>query len=169
MKKSFIVVAVILLILTYTIASTYAVIIDITDTDGESEIVNVIKIRDLFTREDGSYNKEYYNVVRELDITEEEASLLMDSEALNDRLAVVLRSIVDYKYHKKDTAKLDNDELYNMIIEGVYLTPNISDILRDKIKDKALIYREDISDFVYDIDGKVIFCKYFIFNCCHSR
>ena len=78
MKKSFIVVAVILLILTYTIASTYAVIIDITDTDGESEIVNVIKIRDLFTREDGSYNKEYYNVVRELDITEEEASLLID-------------------------------------------------------------------------------------------
>lgn len=156
MKKSFIVVAVILLILTYTIASTYAVIIDITDTDGESEIVNVIKIRDLFTREDGSYNKEYYNVVRELDITEEEASLLMDSEALNDRLAVVLRSIVDYKYHKKDTAKLDNDELYNMIIEGVYLTPNISDILRDKIKDKALIYREDISDFVYDIDVRVV-------------
>ena len=44
MKKSFIVVAVILLILTYTIASTYAVIIDITDTDGESEIVNVINI-----------------------------------------------------------------------------------------------------------------------------
>lgn len=156
MKKSFIVVAVILLILTYTIASTYAVIIDITDTDGESEIVNVIKIRDLFTREDGSYNKEYYNVVRELDITEEEASLLMDSEALNDRLAVVLRSIVDYKYHKKDTAKLDNDELYNMIIEGVYLTPNISDILRDKIKDKALIYRDDISDFVYDIDVRVV-------------
>lgn len=156
MKKSFIVVAVILLILTYTIASTYAVIIDITDTDGESEIVNVIKIRDLFTREDGSYNKEYYNVVRELDITEEEASLLMDSKALNDRLAVVLRSIVDYKYHKKDTAKLDNDELYNMIIEGVYLTPNISDILRDKIKDKALIYREDISDFVYDIDVRVV-------------
>lgn len=156
MKKSFIVVAVILLILTYTIASTYAVIIDITDTDGESEIVNVIKIRDLFTREDGSYNKEYYNVVRELDITEEEASLLMNSEALNDRLAVVLRSIVDYKYHKKDTAKLDNDELYNMIIEGVYLTPNISDILRDKIKDKALIYREDISDFVYDIDVRVV-------------
>lgn len=156
MKKSFIVVAVILLILTYTIASTYAVIIDITDTDGESEIVNVIKIRDLFTREDGSYNKEYYNVVRELDITEEEASLLMDSEALNDRLAVVLRSIVDYKYHKKDTAKLDNDELYNMIIEGVYLTPNISDILRDKIKDKALIYREDISDFVYEIDVRVV-------------
>ena len=156
MKKSFIVVAVILLILTYTIASTYAVIIDITDTDGESEIVNVIKIRDLFTREDGSYNKEYYNVVRELDITEEEASLVMDSEALNDRLAVVLRSIVDYKYHKKDTAKLDNDELYNMIIEGVYLTPNISDILRDKIKDKALIYREDISDFVYDIDVRVV-------------
>ena len=156
MKKSFIVVAVILLILTYTIASTYAVIIDITDTDGESEIVNVIKIRDLFTREDGSYNKEYYNVVRELDITEEEASLLMDSEALNDRLAVVLRSIVDYKYHKKDTAKLDNDELYNMIIEGVYLTPNISDILRNKIKDKALIYREDISDFVYDIDVRVV-------------
>ena len=156
MKKSFIVVAVILLILTYTIASTYAVIIDITDTDGESEIVNVIKIRDLFTREDGSYNKEYYNVVRELDITEEEASLLMDSEALNDRLAVVLRSIVDYKYHKKDTAKLDNDELYNMIIEGVYLTPNISDILRDKIKDKALIYREDIRDFVYDIDVRVV-------------
>lgn len=156
MKKSFIVVVVILLILTYTIASTYAVIIDITDTDGESEIVNVIKIRDLFTREDGSYNKEYYNIVRELDITEEEASLLMDSEALNDRLAVVLRSIVDYKYHKKDTAKLDNDELYNMIIEGVYLTPNISDILRDKIKDKALIYREDISDFVYDIDVRVV-------------
>ena len=80
----------------------------------------------------------------------------MDSEALNDRLAVVLRSIVDYKYHKKDTAKLDNDELYNMIIEGVYLTPNISDILRDKIKDKALIYREDISDFVYDIDVRVV-------------
>ena len=43
-----------------------------------------------------------------------------------------------------------------MIIEGVYLTPNISDILRDKIKDKALIYREDISDFVYDIDVRVV-------------
>ena len=156
MKKSLVIIMAILLILTYTIASTYAVIIDITDKDGESEIVNVIRIRDLFTKSDGTYNKEYYNVVRELDISEDEAKLLMDSEALNDRLAIVLRSIVDYKYHKKDAAKLDNDEIYNMIIEGVYLTPNISDTLRDKIKDKALIYRDDISDFVYSIDVRLV-------------
>lgn len=156
MKKSLIIIMAILLILTYTIASTYAVIIDITDTDGESEIVNVIRIRDLFTKSDGSYNKEYYNVVRELDISDDEALILMDSEPLNERLAIVLRSIVDYKYHKKDTAKLDNDELYNMIIEGVYLTPNISDVLRDKINDKAFIYKDDISDFVYSIDVRLV-------------
>ena len=52
-------------VLAFTIASTYAVIIEVTEKNGVTEIVNSINIRDLLTNDNGEYNNTYYNVVRE--------------------------------------------------------------------------------------------------------
>ena len=74
----------ILLVGLYTVASTYSVIINVVEKDGIAEIVNEITIRDLLINDDGTYNKTYYDVKNELDLTEEEANVLIESPALND-------------------------------------------------------------------------------------
>ena len=66
----------VVLVLVYTVASTYSVIIDVTQENGINEIVNVIKIKDILTNEDGTYNETYYDIKQELihkyDVTRED-------------------------------------------------------------------------------------------------
>jgi len=144
------------LVVIYTIASTYAIIIEVKQEDGVNEIVNVIRIRDLVTNDDGTYNNTYYDVKNELNITDAEATLIMESEKLNENLQIILNSIVDYKLNNNINAKLTNDEIYNLIVEGVNNTNSLSQELRDKVINKANIYKQDVSDFVYDIDVALI-------------
>ena len=73
----------VLLVLVYMAAGTYAVVVDVVKNNGINEIVSEITVRDLVTSEDGQHNEYYYDVVRELDITTEEANLLIDSTAIN--------------------------------------------------------------------------------------
>lgn len=138
--------------LLYMITSTYSVIIEATEEDGVIEILNQITIRDLLTKNTGEYNQTYYDVLNELDIDKEEAEVLIDSRELNYNLQIVLNSIVNYRAKNNENAKLSNDQLYSLILDGVNGTDNISPVTRDKILDKASIYMNDISEFLYDIE-----------------
>ena len=139
----------IILISFYVISSTYSVIINVLDKDGQTEILNDISIRDLLIDENGMYNSTYYDVINELDITEEEAEMLMDSIPLNRVLDEIVANIVDYNFHDKD--KLSNDELYNLIVDGINEDSNINNNLRLKLIAKTKEYINDISDYMYDI------------------
>ena len=139
----------IILISFYVISSTYSVIINVLDKDGQTEILNDISIRDLLIDENGMYNSTYFDVINELDITEEEAEMLMDSIPLNRVLDEIVASIVDYNFHNK--SKLSNDELYNLIVDGINEDSNINNNLRLKLIAKTNKYINDISDYMYDI------------------
>lgn len=155
-RKTIIVLLLVLLLGLYTIASTYSVIIEVTDQNGMMEMVNEITPRDLFTDTDGEYNSLYYDVKNELNITEKEANILMDSSYINDALQTVLESIVDYKANNDTSAKLSNDEIYNLIETSVNNTLNISEETKTKIIDKSNTYKNDISTYLYDIDISVL-------------
>lgn len=139
-------------VLAFTIASTYAVIIEVTEKDGVTEIVNSINIRDLLTNDNGEYNNTYYNVVRELNITNSEAILLMEAVPLNEALQKVLNSIVEYKLHNKVSAKYTNEELFLLIKDATNNTETISDDLKNKVINKSELYIYDVSDFLYDLE-----------------
>ena len=159
MKKSkgiIISILIILLVFVSTIAATYSVIINVVSNNGINEIVNVITIRDLMTDNDGVYNDTYYNVKNELDISDSEAEILMESDELNKSLQVVLNSIVTYKVDNDEKAKMSDTELYNLIVDSINKDSTISNELKDKVKDKSNIYIRDVSDFMYDIEVSVL-------------
>ena len=146
----------ILLVGLYTVTSTYSVIINVIEKDGVTEIVNQITVRDLLTNDDGTYNQTYYDLKNELYVTEEEANILMNSQSINESLQIVLESIVEYKLHDNPDGKLSNDALYNLISDSVINTENISDELKSRIINKASKYKQDISDYVYDIEVSLL-------------
>lgn len=159
MKRTTTIIVVVLSILLvglYTVTSTYSVIIDVIEKDGVTEIVNEIRVRDLLINDDGTYNDTYYMVKDELDVTEEEADILMNSEPINEALQIVLESIVEYKVHDNLDAKLSNDAIYDLITDSVLETDNISDDLKSRIINKASIYKQDVSDYIYDIEVSVL-------------
>lgn len=155
-RKVIVIILLILLIGLYTIASTYSVIIEVTENNGENNIVNKITPRDIFTDTSGNYNSLYYDVRNELNLTEEEANILMDSPYVNDKLQIVLQSIVDYKLDNNTNTKLTNDEIYNMIEEAVNNTDALTDDTKIKIINKSNIYKKDISDYLYDFDITIL-------------
>lgn len=155
MKKTttiIVIVISIVLVALYTVTSTYSVIIEVIEKDGITEIVNEITIRDLLINEDGNCNDTYYTLKDELEVTDEEANILMNSQPLNDSLQIVLESIVEYKVHDNIDAKLSDETIYNLISESILETDNITDELKSRVINKASIYRNDISDFIYDIE-----------------
>jgi len=157
-KEKTIVVFLVVMFLTliYTLASTYAVIINVRENEGLREIVNQITIRDLVINDDGNYNNTYYTVKNELNITSEEAELIMDSVRLNENLQLVLNSVVEYKLDNNKEVRLTDNEIYNLILDGVYNTDTFSDELKNKIINKSNIYKDDVSEFLYDIDVNLI-------------
>lgn len=146
----------ILLVGLYTVASTYSVIIEVIEKDGITEIVNEINIRDVLTNDDGTFNDTYYDIKNELSITDEEAEILLDSVPLNEALQTVLESIVEYKVHDNNDAKLSDEAIYNLISDAVINTDNISDDLKSRIINQASIYRDDVSDYIYDIEVSIL-------------
>lgn len=147
---------VVILVSLCTIAGTYAVIINVTNENGVDKITNNINIRDLLTNDNGTYNNTYYQVKGELNITEEEMNKLMESEPLNSKLKLVLDSIVKYKLRNDKTARYSNDELYSIIEEGTNNTLNIDEELKNKVITTSDKYKQDISDFLYDIEVSLI-------------
>lgn len=140
----------ILLVIICTIAGTYAVVINVSSEEGIDKIVNEINIKDLLTNDDGTYNSTYYTVKNELDVNEEEMNVLMSSKELNSNLQVVLNSVVNYKLHNK--SKLSNVEIYNLIVMSINEDNNINANLKNKVINKSNYYKQDISDFIYDLE-----------------
>ncbi len=153
MKNKFIVaLLVILLTITYTLIGTYAVIINVKTKDGINEIVGKIEIKDLLTNDDGNFNNTYYTVKNTLNVNEEEMNTLMTSSILNEKLQVVLNSIVEYKINNNKDAILSNSEIYNLIVTGVEEDTSINNTLKDKVIKNSNNYIQDISTFLYDIE-----------------
>lgn len=117
-KRLLVVLLIILLTLAYTVASTYAVIINVKSESGVNEIINKITIKDLLTGDNNEYNETYYDVKNTLDITEEEMNILINSKELDKKLQIVLNKIVVIKINKNINSKLTSDEIYNMIKEA---------------------------------------------------
>ena len=154
-KNNIILISLIIVVLTAlcTIAGTYAVIINVTNENGTDKIINNIDIKDLLTNDNGTYNNTYYQIKNELNVTEEEINILMNSEPLNNKLKLVLDSIVKYRLRNNKEARYSNDEIYNMIIEGINSTPNISEELKNKVKNNqpiTVITNNDI-EISYDV------------------
>lgn len=147
---------IILIVFISMIAATYSVIINVASNNGINEIVNEITVRDLMIDNNGEYNNTYYEVKRELNITLEEANVLINSKELDKQLQVVLKSIVSYKVDGDINSKLSDDEIYNLIVEGVNKDSNISSSLRNKVINKSQIYIRDVSNFLYDIDVNIL-------------
>ena len=140
----------IILVSLYVITSTYSLIIEVIDKDGNSEVINDITIRDLLTNDDGTYNQTYYDVFNELNITENEANILMDSIPLNEALNSIINNLVDYKFNNKQ--RFTNQELYNLIVLSTMNDDNIETSLKDKVIAKTNQYIEDIADYLYGLE-----------------
>lgn len=147
---------VVILITLCTIAGTYAVIINVTNENGTDKIINNIDIKDLLTNDNGTYNNTYYQVKNELNVNEKEMNILINSEPLNNKLKLVLETIVKYRLRKDKEARYSNDEIYSMIIEGINATPNISEELKNKVIISSDRHKKDISDFLYDIEVSLL-------------
>ena len=155
-RKVVVLILLTLLVGLYTIASTYSIIIEVTDNNGENEILSTITTRDIFTDSEGNYNNLYYDVINELELTEEEANILMDSSYVNDKLQIVLQSVVDYKVDNNIEAKLSNYEIYNMIKEAVNSTERLNTETKNRVIEKSSIYKNDISNYVYNFDISIL-------------
>lgn len=140
----------ILLAIICTIAGTYAVVINVVSEEGIDKIVNEINIKDLLTNDDGTYNSTYYTVKNELNVNEDEMNILMSSKELNNNLQIVLNSVVNYKLNNKP--KLSNDEIYNLIVMSINEDNKINDTLKNKVINKSNYYKQDISNFIYDLE-----------------
>ena len=154
MKKIIVSVLLVLLVGVSTIMGTYAVIINVVSDNGVDKIVNVINIKDLLSDDNGNYNSTYYDVRDELNISDSEMDVLMNSSYLNDSLKIVLDNVVSYKL--RGGTKLSNDDIYNMIVNDVNNDDSINNILKNKVIDKSNVYRSDISDYIYDLDVNLI-------------
>lgn len=157
MKKIVISILIVLLIGVSTIMGTYAVIINVVSEDGVDKIVNTIHIKDLLSDDNGNYNSTYYDVKRELDVNDEEMTILMNSSYLNESLRIVLENVVNYKL--RGGSKLSNDKIYDMIVDDVNNDNTINYVLKNKVINNGSEYKDDISDYIYDLDVNLINTK----------
>lgn len=157
MKKIIISILIVLLIGVSTIMGTYAVIINVVSEEGVDKIVNTIHIKDLLSDDNGNYNSTYYDVKRELDVNDEEMTILMNSSYLNESLRIVLENVVNYKL--RDGNKLSNDKIYDMIVNDVNNDNTINYVLKNKVINNGSKYKGDISDYIYDLDVNLINTK----------
>ena len=77
-------------------------------------------------------------------------NILMSSKELNNNLQIVLNSVVNYKLNNKP--KLSNDEIYNLIVMSINEDNKINDTLKNKVINKSNYYKQDISNFIYDLE-----------------
>ena len=50
---------------------------------------------------------------------------------------------------------MSNDEIYNLIVDGVNSDNNINEELRNKVISKSIVYKDDINTYLYDIEVSV--------------
>lgn len=142
-----------LLVVVGTLATTYAVYIDVTSKNGINEIVNRVTARDLLTRDNREFNDTYYVVMGEIEASSSDMDVLMDSTSINNNLQGVIKSVVNYRLD--GGSRISNDRLYELILDGVNNTDIDAD-LRARIINKSRVYIGDISDFLYSTPVRVI-------------
>lgn len=142
-----------LLVVVGTLATTYAVYIDVTSKNGINEIVNRVTARDLLIRDNGEFNDTYYEVMGEIEASSSDMDVLMDSTSINNNLQGVIKSVVNYRLD--GGSRISNDRLYELILDGVNNTDIDAD-LRARIINKSRVYIGDISDFLYSTPVRVI-------------
>ncbi len=142
-----------LLVVVGTLATTYAVYIDVTSKNGINEIVKRVTARDLLTRDNGEFNDTYYVVMGEIGASSSDMDVLMDSTSINNNLQGVIKSVVNYRLD--GGSRISNDRLYELILDGVNNTDIDAD-LRARIINKSKVYIGDISDFLYSTPVRVI-------------
>ena len=103
-----------------------------------------------------TYNNIYYEIKNELSLTDKEIDILLSSKEIDESLQKVLKTIVDYKVNNNYDAKLSNEELYDLISETILKINDISDETKSKIINKASLYRNDISEYLYNTDISII-------------
>ena len=142
-----------LLVVVGTLATTYAMYIDVTSKNGINEIVNRVTALDLLTRDNGEFNDTYYVVMGEIEASSSDMDVLMDSTSINNNLQGVIKSVVNYRLD--GGSRISNDRLYELILDGVNNTDIDAD-LRARIINKSRVYIGDISDFLYSTPVRVI-------------
>ena len=156
MKKSLVILGCVLvsfLVIVGTLATTYAVYIDVTSRDGVNEILNRVTARDLLTNDNGEYNSTYYIVRDEIEASDKEMDILMDSSSINTNLQGVIKSVVNYRLN--NGSRIDNDKLYELILDGVNNT-SIDGSLRERVISSSKVHIRDVSDFLYSTPVRVI-------------
>lgn len=155
-KKTLILVSflTVLLIFISSLAVTYSAVIEVTEEDNVYKIVNDLTIKDILTNNDNTFNNTYYTVKDELNINDDDMDILINSIPLNNSLKVVLKSVVDYKLNGNN--KMTNDEIHNLIVMSTNEDNTIPQNLKNKVITKSSYYKNDISNFIYDIDVSII-------------
>lgn len=145
----------IILISLLVVRTTYSLIVDVTSKNGKVEANDRITIRDIVTNDLGEYNNYYYDCISELNITDEEANILIESDELNDVANELLNNVIEYRYN--DKLRLTNNEIIDLIITAVNSDSSINNDLKDKVINKTREYINDISNYLYnDIETNLI-------------
>lgn len=144
----------ILLVILLIIRTTYSLIVNVTERDNAYELVDRISIKDLITDEYGAYNNYYYDAITELNITIEEANILINSNELNNILNELLKNVIENRYNYQK--RLTNNEIASMIINAVNNDNLINNELKIKVIDKTHEYINDITEYLYNIKTNYI-------------
>ena len=139
----------IILVILFIVRTTYSLIIEVTNNNGNREILNNIDILDIVTDDDGIYNSYYYDALRELDINNEEANIIINSKDLNELLDTVISDVVEYRLNHK--RHLTDNEIYILISNAVNNDQTINNELKNKILLNTKKYLSDITKYIYDI------------------
>lgn len=139
----------ILLTITMVIKTTHSLITDIT-TNNINETINSITIHDLLIDREGVYKGEFNSIINVLEITYDEANIIINSEKLNQLLTEILNN--SYAYHYENKPKFTNRYIYNKIVAAVNRDVNINNELKNKVISKSEEFIDNIVTYLYDLE-----------------
>ena len=135
-----------ILLMTFTIVkTTYSLIDEVNDNNTDN-----ITIKEIITDNNGIYTDTFDNVIKELNIDNNEVDVIINSKELNKVLNTILNNVLDYRLNNKE--KLTNKKIYNLIKEAIYNDRYINNELKEKIIKEVKIHLEDIINYFYGIN-----------------
>lgn len=135
-----------ILLMTFTIVkTTYSLIDEVNNNDTDN-----ITIKEIITDNNGIYTDTFDNVIKELNIDNNEVDVIINSKELNKVLNTILNNVLDYRLNNKE--KLTNKKIYNLIKEAIYNDRYINNELKEKIIKEVKIHLEDIINYFYGIN-----------------
>lgn len=136
-----------ILLMTFTIVkTTYSLIDEVNDNNDTDNIT----IKEIITDNNGIYTDTFDNVIKELNIDNNEVDVIINSKELNKVLNTILNNVLDYRLNNKE--KLTNKKIYNLIKEAIYNDRYINNELKEKIIKEIEVHLEDIVNYFYGIN-----------------